>query len=256
MISVQNIKTRYQSPQQYTWFPINPIVFFLLIFVFCVLIVNMLCKKHLSILKTYEIYVQSLLVSVPKYVTRVRSGIYLFGVKTLNMSNEYLSADEILKGFGEIGTMRLEDILDPNDTEDDINTFRPSLYYSTDNFPSYLKEPGKINVLNLNAQNINSKFDSILVLLEYAKVQNIYFHVIYIQETWLNDNSDLSLFNIDGYNCYFQGTRCSRHVGLITYVDSQLNSCVLNIDIKSDRKYKDYVYGRCYTKILEKIKNI
>ena len=150
------------------------------------------------------------------------------------MSNECLPADEILKCFGEIGTMRLEDVLDPNDTEDDINIFRPSLYYSTDNFPSYLKEPGKINVLSLNAQSINSKFDSILVLLEYAKVQNIYFHVIRIQETWLNDNSDLSLFNIDGYNCYFQGTRCSRHGGLITYVDSQLNSSVLNIDIKSE----------------------
>ena len=128
--------------------------------------------------------------------------------------------------------MRPEDILDPNDTEDDINIFRPSLFYSTDNFPSYLKETGIINVLSLNAQSINSKFDSILVFLEYAKVQNICFHAICIEETWLNENSDLSLFNIDGNNCCFQGTRCSRHGGLITY--EQLNSSVLKIDIKSE----------------------
>ena len=90
--------------------------------------------------------------------------------------------------------MRLEDILDPNDI--------PVLF----NWQLSVLRKGtrKINVLSLNAQSINSKFDSILVLLECAKAQNIYFHVICIQETWLNDNSDLSLFNIDGYNCYFQ----------------------------------------------------
>ena len=150
------------------------------------------------------------------------------------MSNEYLAADEILSGFGKMETMRLEDIIDSNDTEDDINVFRPSPYYLTDNLPSYLKETGNIDILSLNAQSINSKSDSILLLLETAKAQNIYFHVICLQETWLNANSDLSLFNIDGYIRYPQGTRCSRHGGLITYVDSKLNSSALNIDINSE----------------------
>ena len=95
------------------------------------------------------------------------------------MSNEYLFADEILSGFGEMETMRLEDSIVSNDTEDDINVFRPSPYYLTDNLPSYLKESVKNNIPSLNAQSINSKFDSILLLLEIAKAQNIYFHVVY-----------------------------------------------------------------------------
>ena len=60
------------------------------------------------------------------HVTYGRSTLCLFGARTLNMSNEYLSADEILSGFGEMETMRLEDIIDSNDTEDDINVFRQS----------------------------------------------------------------------------------------------------------------------------------
>ena len=44
------------------------------------------------------------------------------------MSNEYLSANEILSGLGEMETMRLKDIFDSNDTQDDINVFRPSPY--------------------------------------------------------------------------------------------------------------------------------
>ena len=109
-------------------------------------------------------------------VTHDRSRLCLFGARTLNMSNDYLSADEILilNVFGEIETMWLEDtqiarfmgptwgppgsyehcyqgIPDSNGTEDDIHVFRPSLYYSVDNLRSYFNESGKIDVLNLNA---------------------------------------------------------------------------------------------------------
>ena len=214
----------------------NPIMSFLLLFVSRVLFVNMFCINLISILKSYENIVHKLLASVPKtlHVTYGRSSLSLFGARTLNMSNEYLSADEILSGCGEMETMRLEDIIDSNDTEGDINVFRPSPYYLNDNLPSYLKETGKINILSLNAQSINSKFDSILLLLETTKAQNIYFHVVCLRETWLNDNSDLSLFNIDGYIRYSQGTRFSRHGGLITYVDSKSNSSARDIDINSE----------------------
>ena len=47
------------------------------------------------------------------------------------MSDEYLSADKIPSGFGKMETMRLEDLTDSNNTEDDINIFRLSPYYLT-----------------------------------------------------------------------------------------------------------------------------
>ena len=55
-----------------------------------------------------------------------------------------------------------------------------------------------LNILSLNAQSINSKFDSILALLDIAKKSNVNFHSICIQKRWLKEGSDMSLFQIDG----------------------------------------------------------
>ena len=73
-------------------------------------------------------------------------------------------------------------------------------------------------MLSLNAQCINARSDGLLLLLEGAKKQNMYFHAICIQESWLTDDSDLSSFQITGYQCISQGKICSSHGGLITYI--------------------------------------
>ena len=44
-----------------------------------------------------------------------------------------------------------------------------------------------------------------------------------IQETWLTDQSDVSLFKIDGYNLISQGKKCSAHGGLAIYLNDILN---------------------------------
>ena len=53
-----------------------------------------------------------------------------------------------------------------------------------------------------------------------------------IQESWLDENFDLSLYQIEGYTCIPQGKRCSSHDGSMTYVHSQYNTFV--IDVKND----------------------
>ena len=68
-----------------------------------------------------------------------------------------------------------------------------------------------------------AKFDQFVAFLEIARQQNIRFHVICIQESWLGRTFDLSLVQIDGYNCFYRDKRpeFSNHGGLITYVDKQ-----------------------------------
>ena len=53
-----------------------------------------------------------------------------------------------------------------------------------------------------------------------------------VQESWLDENCDLSLYHIEGYTCISQGKRCSSHGGLMTYVNSKYNTSV--IDVKND----------------------
>ena len=47
--------------------------------------------------------------------------------------------------------------------------------------------------------------------------------MIYLQETWLSDNDDISMFRIDGYNFISQGKSCGNKGGLMIYVDDRLN---------------------------------
>ena len=110
---------------------------------------------------------------------------------------------------------------------------KPSQYYTIDNLSVNMSNSRNFNVISLNAQSINAKFDSLLMFLEVARQQNIMLHVICIHETWLDEKSDLSLYQIEGYTCISQCKRCSSHGGLITYVKSQLNTSVMDIKINS-----------------------
>ena len=94
--------------------------------------------------------------------------------------------------------------------------------------PNELKTGNKnLNILSLNAQSINAKFDNLQILIKALEEQDIKLHAICIQESWLNKDSNLDLFQLDGYRCFAQGKRCSPHGGLITYVDTNLNATSL-----------------------------
>ena len=54
------------------------------------------------------------------------------------------------------------------------------------------------------------------------------------KETWLTDQSDVSLFKIDDYNLISQGKICSAHGGLAIYLNVKLNYKYLTLYDKSD----------------------
>ena len=171
----------------------------------------------------------------------------------------HLGADEILNQFGDINTLALENIIDPSDgTDEEMTLMIPSQYYTIDSLPVKMSHSSNFNVISLNAQSINAKFDSLLTFLEVTRQQNIIIHVICIQESWLDEKSDLSLYQIEGYTYISQGKRCSSHGGLITYVDSQFNTSIMNIKndspiweglfvaVKNMETEKEIVVGNIY----------
>ena len=113
---------------------------------------------------------------------------------------------------------------------DEINVLSTSQYYAID-IPFQLKNKNNINVLSINAQSINAKFDSLLAYIKMHVIKALHF--IYIQESWLRDDSDLSLFKKNGFNCFSRGHSCASHGGLQTYVDESVNACALDVDINS-----------------------
>ena len=104
-----------------------------------------------------------------------------------------------------------------------------------------LSHPHQFNVLSLNVKSLYAKFDQFVAFLEIARQQNIRIHDICIQQSWLGRMSDLSLAQIDGYNCFYRDKRpeCSNHGGLITYVDDNFEAN----DLLSDMSHR---FGKIY----------
>ena len=150
-----------------------------------------------------------------------------------------IRADEILSRYGDTINFHLDNIIDPPNDDGEMILIKPSPYYG---IVSLDQIPGQINILSINAQSLNAKYHDLLLLLNIAQSQNIRFHVICIQETWLSETSDYSLVTIDGYNCIHHSKRsdCRNHGGIITYVDN--NYEVERITIKMI-----HCYGRTYS---------
>ena len=65
-----------------------------------------------------------------------------------------LSADEILKHFGDYETLSQENVIDGSEDENEINLFNPSSYYLIEDLPFCLKKEGQLNMLSLNTQSL------------------------------------------------------------------------------------------------------
>ena len=94
-----------------------------------------------------------------------------------------------------------------------------SPYYNDHNLNNlFLKKGNIFNILSLNSQSINAKFDQINIKLQELKNNGYEFSAICLQETWLTDNSDTSHFMINGYSLISQGKICTAHGGLAIYL--------------------------------------
>ena len=80
------------------------------------------------------------------------------------------------------------------------------------------------SILDLNIQSLSSKFDAFTAFLSLLDEKGIRFSAICLQETWLSDKHETSIFNLPGYRLIHAGKSCSDCGGLMIYL-SDLFSC-------------------------------
>ena len=138
---------------------------------------------------------------------------------------------EILKKYGGLESSNLNSVLKTNeDTDEEIETIIHSQYYNMDNIQNIsLPDRKTFNILSINIQSLNAKYDNLVSMLSILKEYNIAFSAICIQESWLNDYHDVSLVQISGYNMIHQGKQCCGHGGLIIYLQDQFQYTVRNM---------------------------
>ena len=90
------------------------------------------------------------------------------------------------------------------------------------------------SILSLNIQSIHAKFDKMVLFLRALKQSNFEFSTICLQETWLDNNADLSLLLYFFFFCISKGKQCSAHGGLIIYLHKQFDYTLKDIPNNSD----------------------
>ena len=149
--------------------------------------------------------------------------------------------EDMLSNYGGFDENSLNNIIAPdgNINEDDNNDLydliRHSFYYSDEQILSHLRERRQnFLILSMNIASLNTKFDQLKIYVELLKTHNCEFSIICLQESWLSDISDISLFQLDGYTMLSQGKICSGHGGLVIYISTRFHYKHLSLYKKSD----------------------
>ena len=85
-----------------------------------------------------------------------------------------------------------------------------------------------LNILSLNCQSLNSKYDEINIFLDQCFDQGCKIDIICLQETWIATGTDISLFNIANYNLISSEKSCSEHGGVAIYIHESLKSKIIH----------------------------
>lgn len=134
----------------------------------------------------------------------------------------------------------LLDVLNTGEGNDGLYDEMPTLfthspYFNHDQAIDFLKTKNNtISLLSLNCQSLQSKFDQLQVYLKILEESNCPFSVICLQETWLKDNFDISLLQLEGYNLISKASSCSAHGGVCMYIRGNLEYKILNINTNKD----------------------
>ena len=117
------------------------------------------------------------------------------------MADDVINPDTVLKNHGGAEDKIFAKIINEDRDDDEIDIIRCSPYYVSSSLPSELKpKNGLFSVLSLNAQSLPAKFDGLQAMLELFASQHIYFPVICIQETWIDDESKLPMVSVGDVN--------------------------------------------------------
>ena len=121
------------------------------------------------------------------------------------------------------------------DSEHEIPNFCNSRYLDMSELQSLFINNGKeFLILTLNIQSVNAKFNNLFPVINNLASQGLYFGAICLQETWTSNDSHLSLLQLPGYQLIHQGSKCTKHGGLIIYLNESYSYKIQNLYTSSN----------------------
>ena len=114
-----------------------------------------------------------------------------------------------------------------------------SAYYGETEFSKLLNKKAGLTILSVNMQCVNTKFDDLQSFINRVNLTNP-ISVICLQECWLKDTDNVSMFNLTDYNLVSLPKTCYGHGGLMIYVHNQFQCTTINHKIL--KKATDWEY--------------
>ena len=132
-------------------------------------------------------------------------------------------------------------LLDNNDSEknSEAHVIKHSPYFGEADFSKLLIRKSGLCILSVNIQCINTKFDEFQSFINRMNLTNP-ISVICLQECWLRDVDNVTMFNLDDYELFSQPNQCCAHGGLIIYVHKQF-SCNVLTNVKTNSSGWEYM---------------
>jgi len=115
------------------------------------------------------------------------------------------------------------------------NLFEESPYYNDNEAIELLKHKhNAFSILSLNCQSLQAKFDQLKIYVETFVNSLCPFSIIALQETWLTENHDISLLQLEGYTLLHKPKSCSAHGGVALYLRGNHEYKTLTINSESN----------------------
>jgi len=130
------------------------------------------------------------------------------------------------------------------DTEhnEQFNSIKLSPYFYADDFiERYASKQTGFTFMSLNCQSLNAKLSFIILLLEKFITNNATIQALALQETWCSDDSDLSMYQIPGYQLISNGHHATTKGGLAIYLHDDWAYRVMSTNQLSDVWEKQFI---------------
>ena len=152
------------------------------------------------------------------------------------------TTDSLLSNLGDNSQYSLKEILELHNPQQDEEPIiiDHSPYINTDDLLEVLKQKKDVfKCLSLNIQSLNAKFDELKIYLQNFEQNQCNLDAVCLQETWINErNSDINMFQLDGYQLISQVCKSTSHGGLAIYLNENIKFEVLSINVSESNKWE------------------
>ena len=157
----------------------------------------------------------------------------------------------ILDNFGGLLTNSLSTLVEDDMSEEEPLLLVHSPYMDNKMLIDTMKcKTGVFKCVSLNIQSLNAKIDLLRIFSEQLLAQGCPFEMIFLQETWINIEQDISMFEIDGYDFISQPFTVSSHGGLGIYIKKDITYNIMNLNPSPSNTWEgQFIQVKCQNKI-------